>query len=61
MTTYTLRVFGEGRRGMVYERRDINAAQLGGLIAHTIEDYSSFLVIDSEDRIVMRYKRKGML
>lgn len=59
--TYTIRIFDEGRRGMIEERRDINAASLGGVIAHTIEDYPSFLVIDNEDRIVMRYRRKGIL
>jgi hypothetical protein len=56
--SYTLRVFHE--RAMVEERRELNAAQLGGLIAHTIEDYSSFLVMDADDRIVMRYKQGGM-
>lgn len=45
---------------LIEQRRNINAAQLGGVLAHLIEDCDRIVVYDSEDRIVLRYNKKGM-
>lgn len=41
-------------------RECAHSASLGGVIAHIIDDCTSFYVKDEHNRIVMRYRKEGM-
>lgn len=58
--TYCFASFGESHE-LLDNRTGLNAAQIGGLVAHAMEDCKAFIVRDeASQRIVIRYDREGV-
>lgn len=57
----TYRQISPRKSRLIEDRQGLSAAQLGGMIAHAIDNTDEFIVYDQRvGSIIMRYKRKGM-
>lgn len=45
---------------LIEKRENLSAAQLGGLIAHALEDVDAFLVTDEVVGTIMSYRKDGL-
>ena len=60
--TYTVTAFmrtSPRKLRLVEQREGLNAAQLGGAIAHLIEEVDTFVVTDETAGSVLRYDKRG--